>query len=147
MTTYYNRIDGKITQASKDPDIAAMFGLDLQTDEEIICCRDGQLRLASEAALLPPTIDQYDGILEQHLDDEKNARGYTKREPSEYAGSSNPRWKQDALDWIAHRDEVMEYALEIENKAAAGEPVPTLEEFKEGLPDIVWTYSDTSDDE
>lgn len=84
----------------------------------------------------------YDNAMEDHLDAEKSARGYTKREPSDYTNSTVERYRQDAADWTAHRDAVMLYGLEIQNKAARGETVPTLEEFKVGLPKIVWTVQD-----
>ena len=81
----------------------------------------------------------YDGAMEAHLDAEKSERGYTKREPSDYANSSVPRYKQDAADWTAHRDAVMLYGLDVLNKASRGEQVPTLDEFIAGLPAIHWT--------
>lgn len=81
----------------------------------------------------------YDSAMEAHLDAEKAERGYTKREPSDYANSGVPRYKQDAADWTAHRDAVMLYGLDVLNKAARGEPVPTLAEFKANLPVIHWT--------
>lgn len=81
----------------------------------------------------------YDAEMELHLDTEKADRGYTKREPSDYANSTVPRYKQDAADWTAHRDAVMLYGLDVLNKAARGEPVPTLAEFKAALPVIHWT--------
>ena len=81
----------------------------------------------------------YDDAMESHLDAEKAERGYTKREPSDYAESTVQRYRQDAADWIRHRDLVMLYGLDIQNKAKHGEAVPTLEEFKAGLPKIVWT--------
>lgn len=81
----------------------------------------------------------YDSAMEEHLDAEKVARGYTKREPSDYANSTVPRYKQDADDWTKHRDAVMLYGLDVMNKAARGEPVLTLAEFKATLPVIHWT--------
>ena len=81
----------------------------------------------------------YDSAMEAHLDAEKAERGYTKREPTDYANSGVARFKHDAEDWSAHRDAVMLYGLEVQNKAKRGEAVPTLEEFKDGLPKIVWT--------
>ena len=81
----------------------------------------------------------YDSAMEEHLDAEKAERGYTKREPSDYANSTVPRYKQDADDWTKHRDAVMLYGLDILNKAARGEPVPTIAEFKAALPVIHWT--------
>lgn len=84
----------------------------------------------------------YDRVMESHLESEKSARGYTKREPSDYANSTVERYRQDAADWTAHRDAVMLYGLEIQNKALRGEPVPTLGEFKSGLPKIVWKFKE-----
>lgn len=81
----------------------------------------------------------YDDAMEAHLDTEKAERGYTKREPTDYANSGVARFKHDAGDWSAHRDAVMLYGLEVQNKAKRGESVPTLDEFKAGLPKIVWT--------
>ena len=91
----------------------------------------------------PLTVEEltaiYDSAMEEHLDAEKAERGYTKREPSDYANSTVPRYKQDADDWTKHRDAVMLYGLDILNKASRGEPVPTLAEFKAALPVIHWT--------
>ncbi len=90
-----------------------------------------------------PTLADFDAAMEEHLTDERFTRGYTTREPDVYLNSQVPRWASDARDWIAHRDEVMLYALEIMNAVEAGtrEP-PTLEEFKAGLPQIVWSYAE-----
>lgn len=91
----------------------------------------------------PLTVEEltviYDSAMEEHLDAEKAERGYTKREPSDYANSTVPRYKQDADDWTKHRDAVMLYGLEVQNKAKRGEAVPTLAEFKAALPVIHWT--------
>lgn len=89
-----------------------------------------------------PSIAEYDAAMEAHLADEKAARGYTTREPDVYINSQVPRWAQDARDWIAHRDAVMLYAIEIMNRVAAGEPQPTLADFKAGLPRIEWTIQE-----
>ncbi len=88
------------------------------------------------------TIDDYDQAMEQHLIAEREERGYTTREPDSYLASSHPRWKQDAEDWVAHRDAVMEYALQLINDVQAGIiPAPTMEEFVAGLPKIHWTQA------
>lgn len=89
-----------------------------------------------------PSIAEYDAAMEAHLAAEKAARGYTTREPDVYLNSQVPRWAQDARDWVAHRDAVMLYAIEIMNRVAAGEPQPTLAEFKAGLPRIEWTIQE-----
>ena len=86
-----------------------------------------------------PTINDYNKALEDHLKEERIARGYTLREPSEYKGSTVERWAQDAEDWIVHRDEVMMYGLNIQNTYKETGNAPSLEEFKENLPKITWT--------
>ena len=79
--------------------------------------------------------------MEAHLQEERYARGYNTREPDVYLNSQVPRWSADANDWIAHRDAVMIYALDIMNAVEAGEKEPpTLEEFRSGLPQIVWSF-------
>ena len=84
----------------------------------------------------------YDRAVEEHLLAERTARGYTTREPSDYAGSAVPRWAQDAQDWISHRDAVMLYALQVMNNYAQTGVAPSLPQFKAALPDITWTYSE-----
>ena len=89
----------------------------------------------------PPALADYDAIMEEYLTSVRSERGYTTREPDSYLTSAVPRWKQDAKDWVAFRDAVMEYALEIINAVAGGAPQPTLSEFKAGLPVIEWTFA------
>lgn len=93
--------------------------------------------------LPPPSLEDFDAAMEAHLKSERDARGYTTREPDSYLTSQVPRWAADARDWVAHRDAVMEYALALINAVEAGErQPPTMEEFVEGLPRIVWTYTE-----
>jgi hypothetical protein len=90
-----------------------------------------------------PTLDEYDREMEEHLRRECVERGYTKREPDAYLMSQNPRWAQDARDWVPHRDAVMDYGLTLINEVAAGKrPHPTMAEFRAGLEPIVWTYNE-----
>lgn len=142
MTYYEENGDGTIGRSTESEALARALGLELKTDRRIVRGYDGRRYFEGEEPKRPVTFNDYDRVMEAHLDAEKAERGYTKREPSDYAGSSNPRWAQDAADWIAHRDAVMEYGLEVENKAKRGEPIPTLDEFKANLPKIVWTYPD-----
>lgn len=88
------------------------------------------------------TAADYDKLLEEHIYLARAARGYTTREPSYYLQSSVPRWKQDAHDWVDFIDRCMLYGLEVQNRYAAGEEVPSLEEFKANLPQINWTYKE-----
>lgn len=105
--------------------------------------KSGKKRLVQSGTLvledIPPTLADYDAIIEKYLTAVRVARGYTTREPDCYANSSNPRWKQDAADWIAFRDAVMEYGLAVMNEYSATGKAPTLEEFKKGLPVIKWS--------
>ena len=89
----------------------------------------------------PPTLEDYDKAMEEHLKEQRIARGYTLREPSDYKGSSVERWNQDAIDWIAHRDAVMLYGLQIMNHYQETGEAPSLNEFKQNLPIIQWTLN------
>lgn len=90
-----------------------------------------------------PTLADFDAAMEAHLTVERSERGYTTREPDVYLNSQVPRWASDARDWVAHRDAVMLYALEIMNAVEAGtrEP-PTLDEFTAGLPKVTWSFAE-----
>lgn len=89
-----------------------------------------------------PKVEDYDKAMEEHLVRERSERGYTTREPDMYLNSQVPRWAADARDWVAHRDAVMMYALQIMNDVAGGGTPPTLDEFTAGLPNIVWSYNE-----
>ena len=90
----------------------------------------------------PVTADDYDAAMEAHLLATRVARGYTLREPSPtYDNSPNARWASDAADWKAFFTAVMEYGLAVQNEYAATGKAPSLEEFKAGLPQIVWTLN------
>ena len=92
-----------------------------------------------------PTLDEYDAAMEDHLIQERSARGYTTREPTAYLASGNARWASDARDWVAHVDAVMAYALELINDVQARTiPQPTLAEFRANLPQITWSYQEES---
>lgn len=113
--------------------IAVVDGFELQNNEWVAHYRFDDAPL--------PTLADYDDIMEKYLTSVRGERGYTTREPDSYLTSSVTRWKQDAEDWVAFRDEVMEYALSIINAVASGAPQPTLSEFREGLPVIEWTFA------
>ena len=92
-----------------------------------------------------PILADFDAAMEAHLRTEREARGYTTREPDAYINSSVPRWAQDARDWVAHRDAVMAYALALINAVESDQrQSPTMVEFKAGLPTITWTYTEAS---
>lgn len=87
----------------------------------------------------PITMDDYDAAMEAHITSARVARGYTTREPDCYLNSRNERWAQDAEDFIIFRDAVMEYGLSVINEYARTGIAPTLEEFKNNLPNIEWS--------
>lgn len=111
---------------------------------EEIEAKDGQRRFRIVEDL-PPEITpaDYDAAMEAHIAAARIERGYTTREPTEYLGSSVPRWAQDAIDYISFRDKVMLYGLEVINEYAATGKAPSLEVFKAGLEMIKceWSYN------
>ena len=86
------------------------------------------------------SVEDYDAAMEDYLREVRYERGYTTREPDDYFGSSNPRWAQDAKDWVAFRDAVMTYALDIINTYTKTGNAPSLAAFKAGFPEMVWSY-------
>ena len=88
------------------------------------------------------SVEDYDAAMEDYLREVRFARGYTTREPDDYFGSSNPRWAQDAKDWVAFRDAVMTYALDIINTYTKTGNAPTLAAFTAGFPKMVWSYAE-----
>lgn len=105
---------------------------------------DGVYQLGEVLPEIAITVNDYDAIMEAHIAAARIERGYTTREPTEYLGSSVPRWAQDAADYIAFRDKVMLYGLEVINEYAATGKAPSLEVFKAGLEMIKceWSYND-----
>lgn len=87
-----------------------------------------------------PTIEDYNRAMETSLLATRMARGYDTREPSDYIFSEDPRWKQDALDWIKYRDAVMHYGQDVMNHYAETGEAPSIEEFVKNLPTIEWTF-------
>lgn len=105
--------------------------------------KDRQKRIADANSRI--TQQDYDDALEARLQEVREARGYTTREPSEWAGSDVPRWLQDAKDWGAFRDKLMLFGLEVQNQyVKTGVPPMSLKEFKDKLSqmNIVWTYKE-----
>ena len=87
-----------------------------------------------------PSVEEYDQVMEDYITQTRMDRGYTTREPSAYANSSVPRFAQDAKDWQKFLDETMLYGMKVRDEYASTGIAPTIDEFKENLPKIVWTY-------
>ena len=107
------------------------------TDEQVEEFYENQVNSSQQDKEI--TQEDYDKAMEEHLLNERIARGYTLREPSDYKDDPYERFAQDAKDWIAHRSMVMVYGLQVQNDYEEGKEIPTLEEFKANLPKIVWT--------
>lgn len=118
----------------------------LSVTEKEWCAANGKVKKVEAGIFVysdpPPTVADYDKAMEDHLLAERVSRGYTSREPSDYAGSTVRRFAQDAADWIAHRDAVMLYALDVMNHYAETGEAPPLSEFRENLPKIKWTLEE-----
>lgn len=104
--------------------------------------KDGKWEKKWRVEPIAYTEADYDNAMEDYLREVRYERGYTTREPDDYFGSSNPRWSQDAKDWVAFRDAVMTYALEVINTYTNTGNAPTLAEFKAGFPKMVWSYQE-----
>ena len=91
---------------------------------------------------IEPSIEEYDQIMEDYITQTRMDRGYTTREPSAYANSSVPRFAQDAKDWQKFLDDTMLYSMKVRDDYSSTGIIPTIDEFKENLPKIVWTYTE-----
>ena len=105
---------------------------ELQTGDRIATDEDIKSVIAA-------IVKKYDDAIEQHLLEERSARGYTVREPSLYLNSTNERWASDAKDWIAHVDLVMSYGLSVQNNFMTTGEYSDIETFKTNIPKIKWS--------
>lgn len=104
--------------------------------------KDGKWARAYRVEPIAYTVDDYDQAMEDYLKQVRSKRGYTTREPTLYFNSSNPRWRSDAEDWARFIDAVMDYGLAVQNAYADTGVAPTIEEFRKGLPKMVWTWKE-----
>ena len=102
--------------------------------------RDGVLYRDYERTAIVPNLQAYDDAMEAKIRETREARGYTTREPSVYALSTNQRMAQDAKDWTAYVTACMEYAEAEKQKYENGAAnIPTVEQFVAAMPVCVWT--------
>lgn len=100
---------------------------------------EGRWRTIYDYPPIVYTEEDFNRALEAHLHEECVARGYDTREPTAYASSAVPRWRQDAKDWMAHVDAVMTYGLAALNEWKETGKAPSYSAFVAGLPRIHWT--------
>ena len=83
---------------------------------------------------------QTGGVLVQNaIDATARAKQYTDGVYcASYAQSTNPAWAAQAQTFIAWRDSMFIYALQVFANIQSGQPAPTPEKFVAGFPQIVW---------
>ncbi len=82
---------------------------------------------------------QYQAAVEQVLFNKARERDYDNAlSIASYANSSNLTWQAESLAFIAWRDLVYQYALNILTDVENGQPVPELSVFIAGLPALTW---------
>ncbi|MGC2661782.1 MAG: hypothetical protein WA324_27810 [Bryobacteraceae bacterium] len=79
-------------------------------------------------------------FIEQFLDSTAQSKQYgSALSIATYANSTNVQWKAEADAFIAWRDAVFAYSINIQAQVQADQiPIPTLEEFEAGIPAMVW---------
>lgn len=87
-----------------------------------------------------PDIDDYRRAVQAHVDATAQERQYDGGHTcATYLGSSNPVWAAEAQAFVSWRDAVWGYAFAELGRVQNGErPQPTIEDFLEELPPIVW---------
>jgi hypothetical protein len=92
------------------------------------------------AAVSAAVVADYQRAIEAHVEAGAAQRGYSSS-PScaGYVASTVPKWKAEALAFIAWRDAVWVYVYNALNKVKKGErPVPTVPGLIAELPALVW---------
>lgn len=78
-------------------------------------------------------------LVQQTIDTTAQSRQYKNGVYcASYAQSTNPIWAAEAEAFIAWRDSMYAYALQVFSDVQSGEPIPTQEEFVAGFPEMVW---------
>lgn len=78
-------------------------------------------------------------LIQNHIDDTAKSRQYNNGVYcASYAQSTNPVWAAEAQAFIAWRDSMYAYALQVFSDIQGGQPAPTQDEFVAGFPAMVW---------
>ena len=91
--------------------------------------------------LVPETLSlpDYKAAFDAHLDDVAHQRQYDNRMTiATYTVSTNKVWANEAQAYVAWRDAALVSMFEQLAAAEAGADAPTVAEFIEALPEIVW---------
>lgn len=79
-------------------------------------------------------------LLSDYIDTTAKSKGYDNTlSITSYVSSTNELWKAEAETFISWRDSVLAWAYSNFVDIQAGiKPIPTLEELKEAIPQIIW---------
>ena len=78
-------------------------------------------------------------LVQDTIDDTAKSRQYNNGVSCvSYAQSTNPVWAAEAQAFMAWRDSMFSYALQVLSNIQGGQPALTQEEFIAGFPVMVW---------
>ena len=102
--------------------------------------QDGQFSPPPEQVLsADDQLNIYRQAIQEHLDRKSFERGYSGSiSLVSYSNSTNETWKAEAESFIAWRDAVYAYALEVLNGVQQGGQPPELNDFMSGMPAMAW---------
>lgn len=88
----------------------------------------------------PPTLEDYRVAIRDYVDATAQSRNYDNAVScASYVNSTNTQWAAEAEAFVAWRDAVWAYAFaELEKVQDGTRPQPTIEEFLQELPAMVW---------
>ena len=123
-----------------------MGSTDMAKDEMFVVDVDGTRRAMTPAEIAalpsPPVVteDDYRRAIQLHVDATAQSRRYDNGNSlASYKDSTIPQWSDEAVAFIAWRDQVWLYAYAELDKVMAGErEQPSVEEFIGELPKMEW---------
>ena len=88
---------------------------------------------------IPEVLKLYQDAIQVALDNKAREKMYENAlSIATYISSTNPHWQSEAETFLAWRDAVYVYALNILDEVQSGGEQPTIEEVVSGMPTIVW---------
>lgn len=110
-------------------------GVDRPTEAELLAQSD-EYQTAYDLMIFMQIGQQ---LVQVTVDDTARSRQYNNGVYcASYAQSTNPVWAAEAQAFIAWRDSIYAYALQVFSDIQSGQPALTQEEFVAGFPEIVW---------
>lgn len=103
--------------------------------------QDGQLIPPAQNQLSEQEIlNEFNQAIQDYLNYKAKEKQYESAlHCASYASSTNQQWQQEAQTFVAWRDDVWLYAYsELALIQSGDKPIPTIEEFIQGLPELNW---------